>query len=228
MTRKLYYEDPYMKEFDAKVLKINREKVILDQSAFYPEGGGQVGDTGEIEGVKVMNTKKTIEKTEIVDGKEIPLGSKIIHVLEEEPNFKVGDTVHGKIDWERRHKIMRLHSAAHFTYYATLEVFGDLKIRGSKVDDKKDRLDFAFEKRLEPEKLREVEDKVNEILSKNLEIKTSSDSKESNIRYWEVKGFPRMPCGGTHPRNTSEIGKVKLKRKNPGAGLERIETYLID
>lgn len=226
MTKKLFYEDPYMKEFDGKVMKINGNEVVLDQSVFYPEGGGQIGDTGEINGIKVVDTRKTIEKIEIVEGKEIPLGSKIIHILEKEPNFKVGDVVHGKIDWERRHKIMRLHSAAHFTYYVTLDVFGDLKIKGSKVDHKKDRLDFAFEGRLEPEKLKEVEDKVNEVLSKDLEIKTSSDSEESNIRYWDVEGFPRMPCGGTHPKNSREIGKIRLKRKNPGAGLERIETYL--
>ena len=75
MTRKLYYEDVYMKEFDAKVIEINEKNVVLDQTCFYPRGGGQVGDTGEINGIRVVDTIKEDDK--------------IIHVLEKEPDFKI-------------------------------------------------------------------------------------------------------------------------------------------
>lgn len=233
MTRKLYYEDPYMKEFDAKVLEINENKVVLDKTCFYPFGGGQVGDTGEINGIKVINTEKEVERIIRVEEKEgfkeeKPIGSKIIHILEREPDFKVGDVVHGKIDWNRRYRIMRLHSAAHFTYYVVREVFGELKIKGSYVDDKKDRLDFEHEGRLDPEKLKEAESRVNELLAKNLEIKRYKDSKNHELLCWKTESLPMMHCGGTHPKNTKEIGRVRLKRKNPGKGLERIETYLVE
>jgi len=233
MIKKLYEEDPYMKEFDARVLEIEGNKVVLDQTCFYPWGGGQVGDTGEINGIRVVDTQKVVEKVIVTDENqpfksEKPIGSKVIHILEKEPTFKVGDIVHGKIDWERRYRIMRLHSAAHFTYYVALDVFKFTKVKGSYVDDKKDRLDFSYPRRLEPEKLREVEERVNKILAKNLEIKRYRDPKNPELLCWEVEGFPMMHCGGTHVRNTKEIGKVRLKRVNPGAGLERIETYLME
>lgn len=233
MTKKLYEKDPYMREFDTKVLEIDGNKVVLDQTCFYPEGGGQRGDTGEINEIRVMNTEKEVGKIIRVEEKEgfkeeKPIGSKVIHILEREPDFKVGDTVHGKIDWERRFKIMRLHSAAHFTYYVVRKVFGDLRIKGSYVDDKKDRLDFEHEGRLDPEKIQEAEKRVNELLVKNLEIKRYNDAKNPELLCWETEGLPVMHCGGTHPKNTQEIGQVRLKRKNPGKGLERIETYLVE
>ncbi|OGI14945.1 hypothetical protein A3K63_02865 [Candidatus Micrarchaeota archaeon RBG_16_49_10] len=228
MTKKLYYEDAYMKEFDAKVLKVNGNKVILDQTCFYPWGGGQIGDTGEINGIKVVDTQKTTKgEIEMNDGFEAkPISDEVIHILEREPGFKVGDKIHGKIDWERRHRIMRLHSAAHITYYVAVDVFGLKEIKGSYVDDKKDRLDFVHAGRLDPEKLAETESKVNEVISKGLEIKRFENPNHKGIWVWKVEGLPEMHCGGTHPKSTGEIGKVRLKRQNPGAGLERIETYL--
>jgi len=229
MTKKLYYKDPYIKEFDAKVLKIDGNKVILDQTCFYALGGGQVGDTGEINEIRVIDTQKTTGKVIVVnDGfkAEKPIGDEVIHILEKEPNFKVGETVHGKIDWDRRYKIMKLHSAAHITYYVALNVFGIKEIKGSYVDDKKDRMDFVFEGRLYPEKLKVVEEKVNEIISKNLEIKRFEDTKHKGLYVWKIENLPEMHCGGTHPNNTDEIVEISLKRKNPGKNLERIETYL--
>ena len=230
MTQKLYYKDPYIREFNAKVLKIVGNKVFLDQTCFYPWGGGQVGDTGEINGTRVTDTQKTVKDiVEMNDGfKEKPVSDEVIHVLEKESNFKVGDTVHGKIDWERRHKIMKLHSAAHITYFVAVEVFGMTEIKGSYVDDKKDRFDFVYEGRLDPEKLQEVEKKSNEIISKGLEIERFEEKDHPGIWVWKVEGLPEMHCGGTHVKNTKEIGKVRVKRKNPGAGLERIETYLAE
>lgn len=222
-----------MKEFDGKVLEINGNKVVLDQTCFYPEGGGQRGDTGEINGIRVLDTQGEKDKIVVIESgdafkSEKPLTSKIIHILEKEPDFKVGDTVHGKIDWDRRYRIMRLHSAAHFTYYAAVDVFKFTEVKGSYVDDKKYRLDFSYSERLNPEKLKQVEDRVNETLAKNLEIKRYNDPKNQELLCWEAEGFPMMHCGGTHVRNTKEIGKIRLKRQNPGKGLERIETYLVE
>jgi alanyl-tRNA synthetase len=230
MTRKLYYKDPYAKEFDAKVVKVNGNKVILDQTCFYPWGGGQIGDTGEISGIRVVDTQKTTKDlVEMNDGfKAKPVSDEVIHILEREPEFKEGDTIHGRIDWDRRYRIMKLHSAAHITYFIAVEVFGMTEIKGSYVDDKKDRFDFVYDGRLDPDKLQELEGKANEFIAKNVPIERFERDDQPGIWVWKAEGLPEMHCGGTHVKNTSEIGKVRVKRKNPGSGLERIETYLAE
>jgi len=216
-TLMLFRENPYIIEFEAKVVSIDSNRVVLDQTAFFPQGGGQVGDVGEINGINVINTLKD----EALN---------VIHFLDSEPNFKVDDIVHGRIDWKRRYKIMRLHSAAHIVYYVMHEVFGkECKTASSGLlDDEKDRSDYLFEETLDKEKLRKVEERVNEIISKNYEIKTWGDNKNQDHRYWKIELFEIMSCGGTHVKNTKEIGETSLKRgKKPGKGKERIEIALM-
>lgn len=212
MTRKLFWEDSYQKEFDAKVLEINGSQVVLDQTCFYARGGGQVGDIGEINGIKVIDTVKDEEE-------------KIFHVLESEPDFKAGDAVHGKIDWERRFKIMRLHSAAHISYFFMKEVFPSCGYASSGiVDEKKDRLDYLFYQPIDREKLRMVEEKSNEFIQQSKEIKTFTD--ENGRRHWDCE-MMHMFCGGTHVKNTNEVGRILVVRGGkPGKGKERIETIL--
>ena len=214
MVKKLFYDDQYQKEFEAKVTVIDGNNVELDQTCFYPEGGGQAGDTGSINGIEVIDTQK-----------DKKMGLKVIHILEKSPNFKVGDKVHGKIDWEKRYRTMRLHSAAHLMEYFFYQVFGKQKRIGSSVDYTKDRSDYESPERLNPEKLKQVQDLVNEFIKQNHEITTWADKNNSEFRYWKADKFEE-PCGGTHPRNTKEIGNIKLKRKNYGKGIERIETTL--
>lgn len=214
MTKKLFWENPYQIEFDATVTKVNGNSVVLDATCFYPRGGGQVGDTGYINGMRVVDTQAG-EETDIV------------HILETKPSFGVGTLVHGKIDWERRYRIMRLHSAAHIVYYLMQEVFGEECKPASSglLDEEKDRSDYLFEEKLDKEKLKVVEEKANQIIERGYEIKTWS---ENGKRYWKLELFPTMKCGGTHVKNASEIGKIKVKRgKKPGRGRERIEISLL-
>ena len=214
MTKKLFWENPYQVEFDATVTKIIGNRVVLDATCFYPRGGGQVGDTGYLNGIRVVDTQAG-EETEIA------------HILEIKPCFNVGTLVHGKIDWERRYKIMKLHSAAHIVYYLMQEVFGkDCKPASSGLlDEQKDRSDYLFKEKLDKEKLKVVEEKANQIMKKGYEIKTWS---ENGKRYWKMELFPAMKCGGTHVKNASEIGEIKVKRgKKPGRGKERIEISLL-
>lgn len=213
MTRKIYWEDPYTKEFDAKVVSIDANRVVLDQTAFYPRGGGQVGDTGYINGTKVLDTIKENDS--------------IVHLLESVPKFCINETVHGKIDWDRRHRIMRLHSAAHIVYYFMKDVYPGAEIASSGiVDDKKVREDWLIEP-FDREKLKVVEDMANDFIGKGKEIKTWTD--ENGRRHWLVDGLPEMFCAGTHVRNTKEIGKISVKRGGkPGKGKERIEVLLVD
>jgi len=225
MTRKLFYEDTYMKEFTAKAVEVSANKVVLDQTCFYPEGGGQVGDTGEINGIKVIDTVKEGTEIILVEGQEIPAGGKTVHILERQPDFSAGDIVNGKIDWERRYKIMRHHSAAHILEHFLFQVFGEMKRMGSRVDDTKERSDYASPEKFSPEKIAKVQQLCNEFISQNHEIKTHPSDSNPNIRVWEAGGV-KIYCGGTHPHNTKELGKMKLKRVNKGHGIERVEVYL--
>jgi len=214
MTKKLFWENPYQVQFDAIVTKIIGNSVVLDATCFYPRGGGQVGDTGYLNGVRVVDTQAG-EETDIV------------HILEIKPCFSVGILVHGEIDWIKRYRIMRLHSAAHIVYYLMKEVFGDDCTPASSglLDEKKERSDYLFGEKLDKEKLNVVEEKANQIIRQGYEIKTWSENGE---RYWKMELFPTMKCGGTHVKNASEIGGIKVKRgKKPGKGRERIEISLL-
>jgi alanyl-tRNA synthetase len=211
ITEKLYDDAPYLKEFRATVNRVNGNEVELDRTAFYPEGGGQAGDSGIIDGFRVVDTQKS--------------NGAIIHLLESAPSISVGDEVGCKIDWERRHRIMRLHSTAHIMEHFLWKRLGHLERLGSYVDEKKDRADYEYEGRLPPEELKRVEEAANAFLAEGHEIRIDSDPAQPGIRIWSCAGI-EMPCGGTHVRNTKEIGMIRLKRKNPGKGKERVETSL--
>lgn len=224
-TKKLFYVDPYQKEFEAKVLEVADNKVVLDQTCFYPEGGGQAGDIGEINGARIMDTiKEGAEMIEVGD-QRIPAGGTIYHILESMPDFSVGDIVKATIDWDRRYRTMRLHSAGHIMEHFLYQVFGEMKRFGSKVDHKKDRGDYETQDKLDPEKLSKVQELCNDFISKNHDIKTWPSEENENIRVWRCADI-EMYCGGTHVRNTEEIGKIRLKRDSKGACKERVETYL--
>ncbi|MEE8354982.1 MAG: alanyl-tRNA editing protein, partial [Candidatus Bathyarchaeia archaeon] len=132
-TRKLFNDDPYKTSFKGTVVRVDGSVVELDQTAFYPEGGGQVGDTGVIGGVRVVDTRKD--------------HGIIRHILDSPPAFGVGDEVEGEVDWDRRYLIMKLHSAAHIMEHFLWQSIGMMERVGSRVDEKKDRADYAYEGR---------------------------------------------------------------------------------
>ncbi|MCS7106452.1 MAG: alanyl-tRNA editing protein, partial [Candidatus Aenigmarchaeota archaeon] len=210
---------------EAKVLKIEGNKVILDQTCFYPRGGGQPSDTGEIEGIKVLETLKQ--------------GEEIIHVLEKEPWFKVNDLVKGKIDWERRYKLMRMHTAAHIIS-AVINRETKALITGNQLDLEKSRIDYSletFDRALIEDCIR----KANEIAAQGLEVKTYFLKREEvekipsitklakglpnlqEFRIVEIVGLDLQADGGTHVKNTKEVGKIKIEGlENKGKDNRRI------
>ncbi len=208
ITEKLYWKDSYLKSFDAIVISIKDNLIELDRTVFYPRGGGQVGDTGFLKNIRVTDTIKEDET--------------IFHIVMNK-NFTIGEKVSGEIDWERRYKIMRNHSASHIVEYFMLLEFKDIKTYSSgMVDEFKDRTDYLTDKPLEVERIKNVENQVNAFLEENNPINIWID--ENGIRHWESK-FIKTKCAGTHVKNTLEIGKVKIQKgKKPGKGRERIET----
>ena len=194
-TNRLFWEDPYKTICEATVLKTTDSEVVLDQTIFYAFSGGQASDSGSINGIPVKEAKKA--------------GDEIIYVLESQPNFQEGDKVNVKIDWEKRLRLMKLHAASHIIYFLVQNKIGLKKIIGSNVTEDKGRLDYEYPESIS-EILPEIEAKANEEFNQDSEIKMYPDSTDPTKRWWECKDW-KVPCGGTHPKNTQEIGNVRLK-----------------
>jgi len=207
---KLYWLDAYQKECDAQVTQVDANKVYLDRTVAFAFSGGQESDTAFINDIELAELKAE--------------GNKTAHAFSDAPSLKEGDEVKVRIDWEKRYRIMRLHSAAHILHYFVLEAIGDQKPIGSNVTRDKARVDYAYSESVGP-LLPTIEEKVNAFNAAGHEIKTFDDPEKPGRRLWACDQW-LMPCGGTHVKNTSEIGALRLKRKNTGAGKERVEVSL--
>jgi len=210
-TKKLYFEDTYLIEFDARVIEKReiegRPAIVLDRTAFYPEAGGQSCDRGTINGVSVLHVVED--------------GETIIHVLERTIE---ADTVHGRIDWPRRFDRMQQHSGQHILSQAFYEVVKGTTL-SFHIGDEVSTLEIGVPKISDPD-LDKVEARANAVLFENREIKTyfvpedkigtvplrKPPKKEGRIRVVEVSGFDYSACGGTHCRRAGEIGLIKVTK----------------
>ena len=233
MTKILYMENiegNYIKEFNAVVTKIKKDYVILDQTAFYPTGGGQPSDTGYLllDGEKVI-VKEVIKK-----------GDSVKHIIEGEKP-PVGTKVQGVIDWDRRYSHMKMHTAQHILSGIVFDNFNARTV-GNQIHADYSRVDFQPVK-FSDEDLESITQKFNEIISKNLPVKIYEEERErlekrvdqqranldllpkfiTRLRIVEIEGFDVCPCAGTHVRNTNEIPKLdKIKRDTKGRDRDRI------
>ena len=210
MSVKLFYQDPYMYECEARVISINGLDIIVDKTVFFAFSGGQASDSGTINNIPV--------KTARIEGEEI------VYTLGNEPNFRIGDMVKVVIDSNKRNKLMRLHSATHIVWFLFKEKTGISKLIGSNIDESKGRLDYEYHESI-ASFLPGLEERANKLFLENIGIKAYNDAKDPAKRLWQCNEWV-CPCSGTHVRNTGEIGRIKLKRKNIGAGKERIEITL--
>lgn len=223
MTEKIYMDNSYLTELNANVL-MNKKvgdnyQLILDKTIFYPEGaGGQKGDIGTINGVKV-------EKSILED-------DKIIHITKEKVP---GSTVDIKIDWEQRHHIMIQHTTQHLVSSCFYRLFG-IQTLSFHASDDYIYIDLDVED-LDKEKIENVEDLANDIIRNNFTVKTyypDEESKKSinfrrvpkvdhNLRVVEIDSFDFAACGGTHVKSTGEIGLVKIIENKRQNGKTRIK-----
>jgi misacylated tRNA(Ala) deacylase len=211
----LYLQNSYLKEFDARVIKRGPKFVVLDKTAFYPEGGGQPTDTGTL----------TYDGTKVNVVKVMKRGSDIYHYLDDDiPN---GSLVHGSIDWERRFRHMRLHSGEHL-----LTGLFESEGSGPKVFSSFSQLDFQPSS-IDEETVRRVWQSFNEIVERDVaitvylmdreELDVGNDVRKqefldkisSNIhelRMVEIDDHAKTFCMGTHVKRTGDIGKLKNLR----------------
>ncbi|MCW3993178.1 MAG: alanine--tRNA ligase-related protein [Candidatus Bathyarchaeota archaeon] len=240
-TRLLYYENAYVKEFDTRVIKILKMEngetgVVLDETAFFPGGGGQPRDTGLIENdgmhARVVRVKRH--------------GEIIIHFIDQvSGEIREGDKVRGVIDWNRRYRLMRVHTSAHLMSQAIRQALDKpVEIVSSGMDLEKTRLDFTH-KGSTRELFPQIESIANNVVKENRTVKIRlmprNEGEEyvkkfheslktlppqvSEVRIVEIEGWHACACGGTHVKSTSEIREVKLlSRSSKGKGIERIES----
>jgi len=214
MTEKLFYKEPYTKEIIAKILRIDDKKVFLYKTIFYPQAGGEPGDKGFIENYRVLDTQK--------EGKDIA------HILEVQPELKVGQEVKCKLDWGRRHKLMRMHTAAHLLFNVCQMILDpSIKGVGSNIDENKSRIDIDYEPTITPEIRQNLEDRCNELISKDLIVKCWWDEERTDFRWTQIDDLSKLPCGGLHVRSLKEIRTLRIpKRESKGKGKQRLEIVL--
>jgi len=240
MTELLYQTDSYLKEFDASVIAVDAEAraVVLDRTAFYPGGGGQPNDTGEL--ILSSGDVYSVEKVK-------KQGPDVLHVLGgDAPLPQVGSQVHGQINWDHRYKLMRTHTALHVLCGTVFRDYGAL-VTGGNMEPLQGRMDFEFE-RLQGELVGEIEAAVNKEAEAGREVRVKILPREdafqipdlirtkinllpegiTEVRTVEIVGLDLQADGGTHVRNTSEIGKIKVvDYKSKGAINKRIYIEVI-
>lgn len=236
-TNLLFYDKPLETEFEAHIIGLYESKVILDQTLFYPEGGGQPSDTGyfEISGekIKVLHAEKVDDI--------------VLHQVNEEDIKKVdpyqGLIIKGKLDPRRRQALTRNHTATHLIISAARKVLGDhVWQAGAQKGVKKSRIDISHYKRIKPEELQEIELLANKLVMDNIGIntfwldRTVAEKKYGfilyqggvvpgmNIRTVEIEGTDVQACAGTHCNKTGDVGLIKIIRtERIQDGVERIE-----
>lgn len=229
-TRALYLEDSYLRECDATVVSVKDGRyLILDQTIFYPKGGGQPHDIG-----KMMRGDDTYNVVYV--GK---FSGRISHEVDR-PGSREGDSVHCMLDWERRYKLMRSHTAAHV--FASLLCTGTgALVTGNQLEVDKIRFDFSLEK-FSREILQEYIDKANDFLGKDIPVRWYNLSREEALkipgvvkmadalppeipvlRIVEIVGVDKQADGGTHVRSLREVGQIELiKAQNKGKNNRRV------
>jgi len=229
MTEMLYMNDCYLKEFDAKVVSVEQNKIELDKTAFYPLGGGVMGDKGKIISNGQDFEVKSVSKS----------AGKVFHELDKE-GLKVGNDVHGIIDWNRRYKLMRMHTAAHLlsgVFFHEAKIL----ITGNQIDVEQSRMDFNLEN-FDRAIIEEYCKKSNDLIKENLTIKIYYMQKEEalkdpgmvklagvlppnvpELRIVEISGFDRQPDGGCHVSSLKEIGEIVISKvENKGKNNRRL------
>lgn len=234
MTKKLYWEDSYTKEFEAIVMSVNDNLIELDQTVFYATGGGEPNDTG-----KLIADNQEFQVVDVI--KE---GDRILHKVDKK-GLKAGDKVKGIIDWERRYRLMKMHTASHLLSAIIHNETGAL-ISGGNLDLGKSRIDFNLGK-FDREKFSTYLEKANELIKKGSQVRSYFMKREEamkipgiikllealppsidNLRIVEIEGVDIQADGGNHVKNLNELGKIEiLKLENKGRINRRMYFTLI-
>jgi alanyl-tRNA synthetase len=231
-TRALYYDDAYQTSFQAKIVaRVAENAVVLDQTCFYPEGGGQPADHGELRSgdkkLKVTNVQK--------------VGNTIVHFLDQSIDQEI-DLVEGEIDWQRRQNLMRHHTGTHVLVGAARRALGEhVWQAGAQKEVESSRLDITHYREITPKERERIEKLVNQVILRDLPVQVAWMAREkaeakygyrlyqggavpgSKIRVVRIQGWDAEACGGTHCKRTGELGVFKIEKASKlQDGVERI------
>ncbi len=236
-TELLYMNDSYLKEFEAKIIKIiDENKILLDKTAFYPVGGGLPSDTGVI-----IYRDFTTRVTNVFKDKTT---GNVIHEVEMLGPLKENLNIIGRIDWDRRYKIMRMHTGLH-ALIGVLNKKTKALVTGNQIKPERSRVDVNIEKP-DATLIKQIFDETNKLLKEGREVRIFYMEREKALeipgliklakalppavkilRIVEIVGVDIQPDGGPHVRNTREVGElVFLKLENKGKNNRRIHFTL--
>ena len=233
-TKMLYMEDNYIHSFDAQIVSKGENYVVFDQTAFYPEGGGQECDIGTL---SYKDKILTISKVRRESGE-------VKHFIDEIDQMpEIGTIVKCELDWERRFTHMRYHTAIHVlsTY---MKSYFNSECVGNNISTRNGRADFNLQNALTEEQLKQIEKGVNDVIKRNLPVKINFLPREDAIKFLDEKGYQtdyiamvppsvkifrvisvnnydHASCAGTHVANTSEIGKIKVIKMSQKRVIQR-------
>lgn len=236
MTEKVFYQDSYRKTHSSEVVEVVDGGVILASTIFYPLGGGQPGDTGhltiDLHDYRVTDTCYAADRERIVhyiDGEDLDA-------------IRPGQAVEMEIDWQRRHRLMRMHTSMHLICSLI-----DAPATGGAVGETESRIDFDLQGQVVDKEL--LTAKLNALVERALPVSIGSITDEEldrnpslvrtmsvhpprgqgTVRTITIEDTDYQPCGGTHVRNTAEIGRLEVTRlKNKGKQNKRISLALVD
>jgi Ser-tRNA(Ala) deacylase AlaX len=212
-VKKKFWDDPYKTSLSTTVTKVEGAQVTLKETIFYAFSGGQQSDKGSIGGFEVLQAEKA--------------EGEIYYTLPDHHTLRAGDSVEILIDWDCRYRLMKLHFAAELVLEMLNQKFNYPQKTGANIAPDKARIDFAWNGPISsifPELLPSIQ----KIIAADLPIISGDENEKEEQRYWEIEGFAKVSCGGTHLKRTGEIGGVQLRRKNIGKGQERIEITLAE
>ena len=236
MTKLLYLGNSYLKEIESEIIEINKKFLMLDQTIFYCQGGGQPYDTGKI----IYKDKEyNIISVKNVEGK-------ILHELENTEGLNINDKIKCVINWGRRYKLMRMHTAAHLLG-AIFNSEKNTLITGNQLDIETSRIDFSLEE-LDREKIEGYFKKADEYIKQNKKVKVYSMPKDEAmkipgvvklasalppnipiLRIVEIEDVDVQADGGTHVNNLNEVKEIILDRiENKGSKNRRVYFKLKD
>jgi misacylated tRNA(Ala) deacylase len=240
MTILLYQTDSYLQSFDAQISGIDEENhgVLLDRSAFYPGGGGQPSDGGSLTFEGSTHQLKRVKK----------VNGQVVHFLEREVTLPVvGTPVQGKIDWAHRYQLMRTHTAMHILCGVIFRDYG-ASVTGGDMDPLKGRMDFEFET-MHKDLVQAIEEAINQEVSNARPIRVDILPREEafqipdlirtkinllpegieEVRIVEILGLDLQADGGTHVKNTREVGHIRVTDyKSKGKINKRIYVEVVD
>ncbi|MDW9178598.1 alanyl-tRNA editing protein [Legionella pneumophila] len=210
--QKIFWENPYLSQLMTKAVSVIDNRLLFEETIGFSFSGGQESDKVSVNGLMVTHSE--IEN------------HLIYYTLPERHGVSEGDIVLMEIDFNRRYKLMRLHFAAELILELTQRMLPVEKI-GAHIAENKARIDFSY-----PHNISGIFANLlleyNQIIAKDMPIYTGFSDVTNQRRYWEIEGFSRVSCGGTHVKSTAEVGYITLKRVNVGKSKERIEIYLVE